>query len=814
MIASPPVPPERRIGRFGRTFLVMISLMLGLQTHLPPAAAAETGIGPRATLAPFSRDRTVFDANGANGGNAADIPLSGSTDAPDGAQIEARVVHAGTGAQVHPWTPVATASGGAWAGAYPAVPRAATWLRPEARVRGSAAAPARMATSFGVGAVLVIQGQSNIDRGVNGVDTLRADSVTIGQSDGRFQVAWSGNVDGVGPVGPVPVDDTTTGGVNGRPVTASVARMAAAINALAPGVPVMVGFVTYSGSQVRNLLHDGAGTDRAWSTDVTNPAGTGVIDRLTADGAEIGAFHMTHGAGLDGLEGLARVTLGTTAAGVPVPGIDRDAPFPDHVDPAVGSPINHVFTAAMPGLKTGRTRWLTSGGGSVEAGAAYTGVADLDVTVRRAAEATPHLGARAVPFLPVTFGGIKTDDDRLHFSRQDLRGMPERFAGLGAQFAWATGLATPTDPAFDQVTWAADRVRLASSAGPVTTRAIADNGGPLAAGDYFPDDPTDAPGTPGFSEVLGFFDGTLAPLRAAIVDGAVEVYPPEGRDFDGLSQVYYLAATDDGGAITKGGWPSPGGGRPGDYDMAQWSDHLPVILDPAWAWSIYGGRLVGPAEDGEVINAANALSAGEATFAVDGGAPAFVSLENLGQAQPGAITGLTVEARFRRRPGSGLRLVHNDGNTGAFVKLNLQSSEDFVFEVADADGRNLVQTTVSAAAMRAASSTGTFSDRLHTLRAVLHVDPAATAGSAVRVFVDGTEVSHPALGPGAARGRGNLRGNVTLSLFDTGRSGADVARIAVWAEANAAGDLPAGPPWIAAAADGAGGVVLSGLAQR
>ena len=128
----------------------------------PPPVEGEIAIA----VAPFSRDRTLFDGGAAFGRAEARVPLSGTLAGAgaEGRGVEARAVTE-AGLPVTGWTRVAEAGpDGAWAGAL-AVPRACEWLRPEVRVAGAPETPGARAVGarrFGVGHVIAIWGQSEV----------------------------------------------------------------------------------------------------------------------------------------------------------------------------------------------------------------------------------------------------------------------------------------------------------------------------------------------------------------------------------------------------------------------------------------------------------------------------------------------------------------------------------------------------------------------------------------------------------------------------------------------------------------------------
>ena len=129
----------------------------------PPPAPAPVEGAIAIAVAPFSRDRTLFDGGAAFGRAEARVPLGGTISGAgaEGRGVEARALTE-EGLPVTGWTRVAEAGpDGAWAGAL-AVPRASEWLRPEVRVAGAPGVRATGARRFGVGHVIAIWGQSEV----------------------------------------------------------------------------------------------------------------------------------------------------------------------------------------------------------------------------------------------------------------------------------------------------------------------------------------------------------------------------------------------------------------------------------------------------------------------------------------------------------------------------------------------------------------------------------------------------------------------------------------------------------------------------
>lgn len=221
--------------------------------------------------APIGQNPAIFDSGAARGENAADIPLSGSTDASNGTGIEARLVRADTGGEVQPWTTIATASGGTWSGIIPGVARSPYRLRAELRTM-----PKGPVASAGgdilVGHVAVLIGQSEdarmfsdrYDRRADGGATLDGIWQTVpafADADAENAVYLLTNKESAGGAsyaanGIRPVNSTT-------PVTASAAHFANVFSRNAPGEALLLIDAAASGTSRTDLVND-TDTDRNW----------------------------------------------------------------------------------------------------------------------------------------------------------------------------------------------------------------------------------------------------------------------------------------------------------------------------------------------------------------------------------------------------------------------------------------------------------------------------------------------------------------------------------------------------------------------
>lgn len=117
--------------------------------------------GQALQISEFARDRTLFDSGAQLGRNAASIPVSGTSSAPDGTPVELRLVSAADSAEVLPWSVGAKVSGGKWQGKIEGAARTSVWMHIEARLPGKPDSAVRMKQRLGVGHVWALYEQSN-----------------------------------------------------------------------------------------------------------------------------------------------------------------------------------------------------------------------------------------------------------------------------------------------------------------------------------------------------------------------------------------------------------------------------------------------------------------------------------------------------------------------------------------------------------------------------------------------------------------------------------------------------------------------------
>jgi len=106
---------ERRVVLGGLLMGIMIAI--GIAAPQPARTGTSSSAAWLASISPLGYDKAIYDSGAALGRDEAVVPLSGATNAPDGAVIEARAVRfddtsdVPTGAAT-PWAVIGTASSG------------------------------------------------------------------------------------------------------------------------------------------------------------------------------------------------------------------------------------------------------------------------------------------------------------------------------------------------------------------------------------------------------------------------------------------------------------------------------------------------------------------------------------------------------------------------------------------------------------------------------------------------------------------------------------------------------------------------------
>ena len=270
---SLPIATERRVVLGGLVMGIMIAI--GLTVSQTAQANLPTTESWSVIPSSLAYDRAIFDSGAAIGLDRADIPLSGTTDAPDGAEIEARAVRfddatdVPTGAAT-PWTPVGVAAGGTWQGNL-AVPRSTgTWSRAEVRVKGATAPAALLPQRFEAGHVWAMYEQSNWAQVFESTETLPAAAVTDPEA---VQVFKANRTTGVASRSFI----TTA-----TPMAPGVVALANAFAAERPGEKLAIAAHVMSGTSPQEMIAEPQVNPRKWDHEVA------ITDLITQCGQQVG----------------------------------------------------------------------------------------------------------------------------------------------------------------------------------------------------------------------------------------------------------------------------------------------------------------------------------------------------------------------------------------------------------------------------------------------------------------------------------------------------------------------------------------------
>lgn len=519
-----------------------------------------------------------------------------------------------TGEEVFPAIDIATAASGTWSGNYPGVTIHPSWMRPEVWVDGSAAPVGTLtSTQFASGLVIIEEDQSNLEQGVmDSIDELTG--FWIGNREGDLMMTLTiprgtGGTPGYAKTGAsvmFPVyDGAPQTGSDSAYVTTSMRALALGVYAARPGTKVAYGIIQRSGTVVYELLKE---TDDTYSWPEVVINGTdGVVDRLTVDGSIIGLFHFSHGNGGaespdrdDHAHAIIGIMYGTDENGnVLVPDQFNMFATPTTI-PAIdpNRQISRIFNHAIPTLLTGETKLSSFYTG----GALPADDTKVDNQAYRYGPLidTPWLASRVVPTLRRPNFSLQEHTGtgvNVHFMGNELRGHPHNFMSKGHSWIANLGLIPAPEHRIDNYSWSVDGTKLTvwSSAGDITTQARIDHG--LAATN-FPEDPTNAPGTPGPTEVLGITirdkaTGVHRNATVKIVDelgnpaaaGRLEIVDPNGTAY---FHAYHFRAKSGGTVKTAGLYKdwidvnNPAGHH---------AEHLALIVDPTTPYSAYSGAI-------------------------------------------------------------------------------------------------------------------------------------------------------------------------------------------------------------------------------
>lgn len=801
----------------------MIGLNLSLSLTFIPLTGAEGGQPPSsgshsATIAEFSRDRTLFDSGFFRGENAVDIPLSGTTDAPDGAQIMCEIVRADTAEVVHPAAAIATAYGGGWAGVFPFAQRSPLWLKPRVWVSGSPA-KAETVNRFGVGSVIFEEEQSNGRRGIDpAFDKAEAPSIAIADDD-AVQIIHTGH-----ETPDAPTADGFHHVTDAARYSVGVSYRAAAWISKFPGHKVLMAFDMVSGTAQQEIFDDSS-TNRYWSVS------KGLADLIHADGGEVGLVIDTHdnSAPLGGRQYgsyLARVWFGKELDGTAAPA----KPY------VMGSFTNdHDWTEAYPEVAEGRAMlavgqnpWPFLGGSGVTMvsnallndGTRLRGsTADLAALGRFDLLNSVHGGQVRImnwsslfesgyPALNDEYDPVNGDTwtDGGHFNNyRGKDGMPGYQAWRLMSAVAAFGLTDFGNPVFDQSSWdpSGAYVDFWSSEGPVTTIAKIEGYAALDGSE------------PQHTEVLGFdIDGYFA-HRADIVDengnpataGRVRVYPRDGETFGPGTVIDYKSTLNNRGH---------GMASTDRFDLHY--RHRPLV-DVGVA-GMYGFHV----DDLPVAELnKNNLASKSFTREGDGG---FVT-NTIFETEEATILLKGYQARFGE-DGVGYGKIirwENDLGRGAGIFI---THNRVTLRLPKWDGFLLFDGTLTFPLDNLQGYLSANDGMLPDIRIVygLRVDDGAGGYySYARLFIDDTEISAAnasglgitasgnSFGTGDTGAAGNTAFDKRLFLFETDHYA--IEEFSMWKEARADGALPADDSklFCRMTADGAGGFSLAGITK-
>lgn len=774
-----------------------INLGFSLATpHRPAGAMPTQGSAHTASVAELARDMVILDSDLARGNNAAALPLTGTTDAPDGGIIQARAVSTDDGgATTTPWQDVATAAGGAWSGTLAGVPRSSSWYRAEVRVKGSTAPAAQMTNRFGSGFVVMFFGASNTDKGTDqkGPRTPPLETIGISATDPQF-FFWTerNNVSpGVSVLNRQWVNDSNAYTSQVAPIRA----MAATFRKLAPGLKVHAVFDSQSGSPEIEALCDGI-IPRTFSEHVM------LVDDVTAAGGAakltpVGACYLSGtitNNPVEYAEWIMAAFWGRDLSGNPIPAIHA-AGGTGFANYSVGGyNLNHCWFGSMPELLTGRTQVLfqnlsvltLQGSGGITASLANTEEGRL-TGYTAVLSATPGVG-HILPNHDAAKRGISASADSLHIDDESDEGFAENFRASTTNILHGVGLVPQTYPQIDIIQWNANWLRIGSTTGPITTRWRKANGGGA----------TNFRG--GLSQALGFWtSGFGAPTRTEIrtpnpdgspgalaAAGDVYIYPESGQTFDGLSQIFWHVGGSYPGAMDYT-WGENTDGNGGGH----W--HIPIV--DVGHPNLAGLMLQPRFDHHSFINDANTLPA-PSTFQVTTGSPRFRSAANITAVTPG----LTVEVTATRSPGATLRLLAWPNDANGLINVSASGQLRVMFK-----SSNLTRFDQTTAA--AVSNSG----QMQRIRVAISLGNGANGQ--VRIFVDDIEQADANFGTVTFQNApATFRGGELLESMNKSATAANVAAIRIWHEYLTPGTTPVTGPVLDVTASGS--VPLVGIGTQ
>jgi hypothetical protein len=723
----------------------MISLS-SLTLNLSPKGTTQSAPPPTGTITidDFSRDRTLFDSGVAFGRSSAGVPVSGQ--GTDGQIVQARALTIGDGgAGATNWTDIATIdTQGNWAGTIDA-PLNTLWYRAEVRLKAIPAVTAQSGNRFGVGHVIAVWGQSEVERIYSTFYNNTPAPAVIDDDALQVFIGASGN----------PARSFVT---NTAPITSALAAMAATFIAERPGEKFAVVFQSVAGTDPRELVSD-ANPGRSWANDKA------LHDLATADGQSVGLAAMSWFASpgsLGDYYGPAMFPLfaGKQTDGTPVT-------FPAVIADGLTSTFqaDHWFGELYD---YAHTKWVPYGpqrfdiDADMQDATHYVGgaVQFSFVNKQRSRESWRQMLALpdATMFLPLALEPINYvngyDDgaggwaDYSHPAGNTADGV-QAWARLTAHAVMrSAGLTNWVPPIFDNAYWepGGAYVEIWSSAGPVTTTRLA-RGEPALGTTY-----------PHWTNVMGIQINASPAKNTSIVAGRVRILPNAGTFVQ--SDVLQFGEGAASGALKF----------PEDYFAETWKN-LPIVnVGVAGIDGIAVRTLASPS----VL--ANTLVSGPPQFTVSASAgPWFYDPANIGTI--GQLTAV-FEGALNTPASSEFLLVP----TGANVTLTLLNSRVLRVFLKDSGNTTLVPTTL----LPNAVPTGP-------VRIVLSVDLAA---GYLRVWMDGVQQGDFSFGANSGALAASVR-RISVLAANNGSSqlGGSFARIAIWKSATATGADPATTPY-------------------
>lgn len=691
-------------------------------------------------IANFSRDKTMFDSGFVFGRSAATVAISGTGTIGQMVQVRAYTLDDG-GAGSTAWTDAMTIdAGGNWTAVLTA-PRAASWYRAEVRLKATPTINAATVNRFGVGHVIALWGQSEVDRIVSTFyDGTTAPTLV--------------DEDAVQVIIGATASPTRSFVTNAAPYTAGVAALAQVLTTVRPAEKFAVIFHSVPGTDPRELVDD-ANLGRSWAADKA------LHDFACADGQKVGIAAMSWFAAPRSLaasygEAMFPLFTGKTLAGATVTfpaTVTYGSGSTYHADHWFGELYDYNYTKWVP---YGPHRFDISqdmqdathftGGG---AEAALSAIQSCR-TSWRAMVANPlatmflPLGIEPVTYLNGHTDGAGGWTDTPHPAGDDVGGT-QQWARLTAHAVLrSAGMESFAIPAFDNCLWEPTGawVEVWSSSGAITTTRLKRAEAAL-------------PGTyPHWTTVMGFQINGAPAQNAQIVGGRVRIYRNGGGNFVYSDIIQY----GEGGAtgMLK---------TPYDYSQQVWKN-LPIVDVGA---ALLDGIPLRPLPNAGVF--ANTLPAATPTFTVGTTGPRFLDPLAIG-----SVPRLTVifEGSFDTPAVSSQPLVPTGGNLTLTI-LNTRK-----LRVYFKDSANTI--FVNSVSLANALPTGA-------IRLVTSVD--LTAGY-LRIWINGVQEGAFTIGANSGLIATSVR-QISLLATNTGTSQATgvFTRIAVWKDATATGVDPA-----------------------